>query len=35
LIFTAYRTLGIAAALNLEPCFNPESNGMAEAFVKT
>jgi putative transposase len=38
-IFTAYRTLEIAAALNLEPCFtpveSPESNGMAEAFVKT
>ncbi len=38
-IFAAYRTLEIAAALNLEPCFtpveSPESNGMAEAFVKT
>lgn len=38
-IFAAYRTLDIAAALNLEPCFtpveSPESNGMAEAFVKT
>ena len=38
-IFAAYRTLAIAAALNLEPCFtpveSPESNGMAEAFVKT
>ena len=37
-IFAAYRTLEIAA-LNLEPCFtpveSPESNGMAEAFVKT
>ena len=37
-IFAA-RTLEIAAALNLEPCFtpveSPESNGMAEAFVKT
>ena len=38
-IFVAYRPLEIAAALNLEPCFtpieSPESNGMAEAFVKT
>ena len=38
-ILAAYRTLEIAAALNLEPCFtpveSPESNGMAEAFVKT
>jgi putative transposase len=38
-IFAAYRTLEIATALNLEPCFtpveSPESNGMAEAFVKT
>ncbi|MGY8664153.1 integrase core domain-containing protein [Bradyrhizobium sp. UFLA05-109] len=38
-IFAAYRALEIAAALNLEPCFttveSPESNGMAEAFVKT
>ena len=38
-IFAAYRTLEIAAALNLQPCFtpveSPESNGMAEAFVKT
>lgn len=38
-IFAAYRTLEIAAALNLEPCLtpveSPESNGMAEAFVKT
>jgi hypothetical protein len=38
-IFAAYRTLEIAAALNLEPCFTPveipESNGMAESFVKT
>jgi len=37
-IFAANRTLEIAAALNLEPCFtpvkSPESNGMAEAFVK-
>ncbi|MBR0799820.1 hypothetical protein JQ615_31065 [Bradyrhizobium jicamae] len=34
----AYRTLEIAAVLNLEPCFtlveSPESNGKAEAFVK-
>ena len=38
-MFAAYRTLEIAVALNLEPCFtpveSPESNGMAEAFVKT
>jgi transposase InsO family protein len=38
-IFAAYRTLKIATALNLEPCFtpveSPESNGMAETFVKT
>jgi integrase-like protein len=38
-IFAANRTLEIAAALNLEPCFmpveSPESNGMVEAFVKT
>ena len=38
-IFAAHRTLEIAAALNLEPCFtpveSPESNGIAEAFVKT
>jgi putative transposase len=38
-IFAANRTLEIAAALNFEPCFtpveSPESNGMAEAFVKT
>ena len=37
-IFAANRTLEIAAALNLEPCFtpveSPESNGMAEAFEK-
>jgi hypothetical protein len=33
-IFAAYRTLEIAAALNLEPYFKPvESNGMAEAFA--
>jgi transposase InsO family protein len=38
-IFAAHRTLEIAVALNLEPCFtpveSPESSGMAEAFVKT
>jgi putative transposase len=38
-IFAAYRTLGIAAALNLESCFtpaeSPKSNGIAEVFVKT
>ena len=38
-IFAAHRTIEIALALNLEPCFtpveSPESNGMAEAFVKT
>jgi putative transposase len=38
-IFAAYKTIDIAVALNLEPCFtpveSPESNGMAEAFVKT
>ncbi len=38
-IFAAYKTIDIAQALNLEPCFtpieSPESNGMAEAFVKT
>lgn len=38
-VFAAYKTLDIASALNLEPCFtpveSPESNGMAEAFVKT
>jgi transposase InsO family protein len=38
-IFAAYRTLKIATALNLESCFtlveSPESNGMAETFVKT
>jgi putative transposase len=37
-IFAAYRTLEIAAALNLGPRFtpveSPESNGMAESFVK-
>jgi transposase InsO family protein len=38
-IFAAHKTLEIATALNLVPCFtpveSPESNGMAEAFVKT
>jgi len=38
-IFNAHRTIEIALALNLAPCFtpveSPESNGMAEAFVKT
>jgi transposase InsO family protein len=38
-IFAAHKTIYIALALNLEPCFtpveSPESNGMAEAFVKT
>lgn len=38
-VFAAYKTIDIAVALNLVPCFtpveSPESNGMAEAFVKT
>jgi len=38
-IFAAHKTIEIAVALNLIPCFtpveSPESNGMAEAFVKT
>jgi putative transposase len=38
-VFAAYKTIEIALALNLLPCFtpveSPESNGMAEAFVKT
>ena len=38
-IFAAHRTIEIALALNPVPCFtpveNPESNGRAEAFVKT
>lgn len=38
-IFAAQKTIDIAVSLNLEPCFtpveSPESNGMAEAFVKT
>src|SRR5438477_6923651 len=38
-IFAAHRTIEVALALSLVPCFtpveSPESNGMAEAFVKT
>jgi hypothetical protein len=38
-ILAAHPTIGIAVALNLVPCFtpveSPESNGTAEAFVKT
>lgn len=38
-IYAAARTVEIATALNLQPCFtpveSPESNGVAEAFVKT
>jgi hypothetical protein len=38
-VFAAAKTIGIAPALNLQPCFtpveSPESNGVAEAFVKT
>jgi transposase InsO family protein len=38
-IFAAAKTIDIALALNLDPCFtsieSPESNGIAEAFVKT
>src|SRR5215469_12152029 len=38
-IFATHKTVDIALALNLVPCFtpveSPESNGMAEAFVKT
>jgi transposase InsO family protein len=38
-IFAAHKTIEIGLALNLAPCFtpveSPESNGMAEAFVKT
>jgi putative transposase len=34
-----HKTIDITLALNLQPCFtpveSPESNGMAEAFVKT
>jgi len=38
-VFAAQKTIDIAVAMNLEPCFTPvegpESNGMAKAFVKT
>jgi transposase InsO family protein len=38
-IFAAHKTIEIALALNLAPCFtpveSPESDGMAEAFLKT
>ena len=38
-IYAAAKTVDIALALGLDPCFtpveSPESNGMAEAFVKT
>jgi transposase InsO family protein len=38
-IFAAHKTIEIALALNLVPCFtpveSPENNGMADAFVKT
>ena len=38
-VYAATKTLDIAIALNLAPCFtpieSPESNGVAEAFVKT
>lgn len=38
-VYAAAKTLDIAVALNFEPCFtpidSPESNGVAEAFVKT
>ena len=38
-IYAAAKTIEIALALNLKPCFtpveSPESNGVAEAFVKT
>jgi putative transposase len=38
-IFAAHKTIETALALNLVPCFtpveSPESNGMAQAFVKT
>jgi putative transposase len=38
-VYAATRTIDIALALNLHPCFtpveSPESNGVAEAFVKT
>jgi transposase InsO family protein len=38
-VYAAAKTIDIATALNLQPCFtpveSPESNGVAEAFVKT
>jgi putative transposase len=38
-VYAAAKTIEMALALNLEPCFtpveSPESNGVAEAFVKT
>lgn len=38
-IYAALKTIDLALAPNLEPCFtpveSPESNGMAEAFVRT
>ena len=38
-VYAAAKTIDMALALNLEPCFtpveSPESNGMAEAFVRT
>jgi transposase InsO family protein len=37
--YIAHETVALARNLNLEPCttpsYSPESNGMAEAFVKT
>lgn len=38
-VYAAAKTIEIATALNLQPCFtpveSPQSNGVAEAFVKT
>jgi transposase InsO family protein len=34
-IFAAYRTLEIAAAVNLEPCFTPVESPESNTFVKT
>lgn len=38
-VYSAAKTIELALALNLDPCFtpveSPESNGIAEAFVKT
>jgi putative transposase len=38
-VYAATRTIDLALALSLHPCFtpveSPESNGVAEAFVKT